>query len=374
MKRIMLLALPLITLVGCKEFSQSSKVEASPAKTIEEASPAETIEEASPSEAIEDVSGSKPTERKERIYPIIDLSEKSFVSVWGINPEDQYENLTEGTVAKGSHFKGVGIGDGCTSAMIGPNVLLTAAHCVDSGGDQAQNVSFSPRIDTVNPLKYKCTMHPDYVGSDYIDSETPRSSHDIALCLLQNPQDMPVGSSKIFEVIETNKVPKVGDNVLMAGYGCFGIKVVEFYDRFRRRNRYTAGTVGNGDGRLRIGNAAIGETNSHPVFQNNPKYQAYIAAISKSDDKNAKLCKGDSGGPVFSEATVNDPEGKRRVIAVNSSVGALPSDQKPVEIHSQFTDLNEGVVKSFIDKFLRENSAAKICGKTLKPGTNRCRD
>ncbi len=353
-----------ISLVGCSQADESVSTET----PLAEAPVAETP-------IVEVVAQAPETDaERERTYPIVDLSEKTFDSVGAINPENQYDNLSKGTIAKASHFIGVGVGSDCTSALIGPNVLLTAAHCVDSGGDTAQGVSFSPRIGVPNPLKFKCTMHPDYLKHEYTYSRRPRSSHDIALCLLQNPRDIPIGTSKIFEVIETNKIPKVNDKILLVGYGCFDTTVVKYYDKHKRKDRYNAGTTGSSDGRMRIGNAVIGETNSLPVFQNSPKYQAYIDSHAKTDDEYAKLCSGDSGGPVFSGASVAAPEGQRRVIAVNSAVGAIPSDEPPVSIHSNLTDLNEGVVVKFIKDYLAANTTAKICGMNVDPGKERCRD
>ncbi len=313
-----------------------------------------------------------PAERE--LVPIVQTHKINMLSVGEINPDNQYDNLADATIAKGSQFRALGIGNRCTSAMVGPNVLLTAAHCVDGRGNPAvvQDVSFSAIADTSKRLEYKCTMHPKYAKRPYRGGKE-RSSHDIALCLLSNEADLPAGDDQLFEVIDTTIKPVVDSDILLTGFGCTGVSHYEFVDDHDGKIRYLASTSGISDHRLRIGNAKISHLRDEPRFQNDVRYQGYFESHGFTNGEGAKLCKGDSGGPVFTAASVDNPNGSRRIIGINSGFYSAATDAPPAKIISNLTDLNEKTNSEFIDTFKANNPTARICGSGLTAGTNRCR-
>lgn len=308
----------------------------------------------------------------EKRVPLLDSSNVKVQSSYHFNVSAPNEvvNLAKGTIASSSHFVGVGTGFGCTSTMIGPNVLVTAAHCIDGGGTPAivKNVEFRPRYYTGTDLLYKCTMHPTYKKAKYAYT-APRTSHDIALCLLSNPQDLRPGRSNIFEVVDLQTKPVEKNNILMTGYGCFDVKTVQMSS-----GRWRGVTSGSGDGYFRVGDAVISEDNAESFRQNNLNLQAIFESHSKPADNSGKLCSGDSGGPVFRGVSVNSPNSSRRVIAVNSAVTSnIAARSSEVNIISLLTDFNEPTISNFFNDFLRINSGAKICGINIAPGQSRCR-
>ena len=171
-----------------------------------------------------------------------------------------------------------------------------------------------------------------------------------------------------------NQAPKLNQPIMMTGFGCFGVSVYPFFDEYENKTRYLASTNGRGDKRLRIGDAQISDTLSEPYRQNDPMYQGFIESHSFTNGSGAKLCSGDSGGPLYNMATVQNPNINRRIIGVNSGVGSKASDTQTVKIVSKFTDLNEKTISDFVHKYLKDNPEAKICGVNVPAGTNRCRD
>jgi len=148
---------------------------------------------------------------------------------------------------------------GCTASLIGPRVMITAAHCGKSGTSsvfQVQGNSYSTENE----------RSPIY----------PSKDHDIMLGLV----DKPVEGIRYHSVAS---VPaKVGDPVYLYGYGCIN-----------------PGGGGGNDGILRHGESEI---NSFSNFD----------FVAKKPD-GAALCFGDSGGPGFVEV-----DGKKWQIGINS--------------------------------------------------------
>lgn len=312
----------------------------------------------------------RPSEPEVSELLVLEPLKQSSVSI--TNARVQAENLVDGRIVIGGNFDAVGTGDGCTSALIGPKVLVTAAHCVDGKGSPAvvRDISLSPRINPPVTLNYSCTMHSKYQNAPS-RGKAPRSSHDIALCLVNNPNDVPIGMK--FEMVDLNQTPTVGKDILMTGYGCTGVGVHKFYSEAMQKDRYMGYVKGSSDGYMRVGNAKITETKDHPYFQSLPRTQAIVESHATVGGNGAKLCPGDSGGPVFVGITETNHQGARRIIGVNSSVGGIVSDALPVTIISNLVDFNDVTIQSFFNDFISDNKV-KICGYGDQTGLeNLCR-
>jgi hypothetical protein len=111
-------------------------------------------------------------------------------------------------------------GAACTATVVGERVLFIAAHCVDNG----KKASF-----TVGPNRYTstCTHAADYKNN---------STADWALCLTDK-----VVTGIPYENLNTDPTAvKVGDEILLTGYGCV-----------------RQGGGGGNDGTYRIGEAKV---------------------------------------------------------------------------------------------------------------------
>ena len=152
----------------------------------------------------------------------------------------------------------------CSATVVGERSVLIAAHCAKTG----QRIDF-----TAGPNKYSaiCTRAAAYARND---------TADWSLCLADKKiTGIP------FEVVNTDpSLVKVGDTLLLSGYGC------------TRSN----GNGGN-DGIYRTGNAKV---TAVPSGTDND-----IVTVGK-----VALCYGDSGGPAFLETS----PGKRVQVGINS--------------------------------------------------------
>lgn len=139
-------------------------------------------------------------------------------------------------------------GGGCTAALVGPNALLTAAHCVGNGG----RVSF--KHAGLSYTSEGCAHHPGYKENH---------TQDFALCKIKDVK------SPWVSVNADHNLVKVGDLIVLSGYGCTD-----------------KGGGGGNDGYLRMGEAKVKRVPSGSNFD--------IVATGA-----AALCFGDSGGPAF---------------------------------------------------------------------------
>lgn len=210
--------------------------------------------------------------------------------------------LIKGRIAKEGEFPAIvritsNSGAGCTAAIVGPNALLTAAHCVSDGG----NVSFSH-----SGKKYKsepCEHHSGYKSN---------KTKDFALCKTKDVSEPWANINTDHEFV------KVGDKILLTGYGCIN-------------------SDGKGaDGYLRVGEAKVVKIPTKDNFD----------IVSNAG---AALCFGDSGGPAFKD---------NRLIAVNSR-GNIKDTSYVSAVHMA----DQSFFKAWSDK-----NRASICGLNLQCG------
>jgi hypothetical protein len=185
---------------------------------------------------------------------------------------------------------------GCTAALVGPEVLITAAHCVPTDG----NLSFKFGIKT---YKSQCDQHPDYLKAH------PDESADFAMCVLSEAFDLPLGFR--FETVAAPPFDKmVGMSVVLTGFGCTS----------------DIASVGMSDGKYRIGVNAIVQTSASSPPR--PPFSASYYSPSEMNNlftanTGVNICPGDSGGPAF-QIVVGPELGtqypNRVLIGVNSRV------------------------------------------------------
>ncbi len=197
----------------------------------------------------------------------------------------------------------------CTATVVGPEVLLIAAHCVDHGG--IAKFAIGP-----NQYSSKCSRSPLYrQGTD----------HDLALCKIENP----VKGIPFENLNQDPDLLKVGNEILLTGYGCI-----------------RQGGGGGNDGIYRIGEATI-------TRLPNP-YD--LTARGK-----AALCFGDSGGPAF---VYLDAEKTKRVqISVNS--------KGDIRTTSYLTSVSTKASVDFLTSWSDANQV-RICG--VHSDVDGCRD
>jgi hypothetical protein len=239
----------------------------------------------------------KPTVRK--FYSVLDLKQQGTGSV-----------LIGGREAKSTDFPAsfysLSDSGSCTSTMVSSRALLTAAHCVDPGGE----VSLTLNIGTPREATYGgiCTHSPDY---------DKNKTADWALCLLSKEiTGIP------FERINMDESRiRVGSELLLTGFGCVT----------------SAGTGGN-DGVYRIGEANV---TSLPTGSSNDIVTKGMVA----------LCFGDSGGPAFLFLDTNKRD--RIVVSVNS--------RGNIRETSYLSSTSTNLAKAFFMKWSQDNGV-KLCG------------
>jgi hypothetical protein len=160
-------------------------------------------------------------------------------------------------------------------------------------------------------------------------------------------------------VVDGTATLNSADVVLMSGYGCHDLKVVN-------------GSLvrGKPDGKLRIGDELIDSaaTDVEPL----PTY----VTVRSSLGAEPALCPGDSGGPLLSGANTNEPNVVRRVRGVNSMVRADRRADGEYDIISSIAATGTPIFKRWADDWIARNKAKNplVCGLNRKPREMPCRD
>lgn len=243
----------------------------------------------------------------------------------------------------------------CTAVLVGPNVALMAAHCVDPKRRGPAFALLKANLKVGGRwIPYRCEIHPDYLKQP-LKGLSPRGSQDFALCILLDAGELPeVLKTMRFEVVEAQEPLKQGAAVLMTGYGCERLSIV---DGLLQANR--------ADGVLRLGDARI-----HTAPPGVAGQLAY-ATIHSQVDVQPALCPGDSGGPLLSGATARDADQQRRVRGVNSSVGVQGQT-----LVSSIAATGTPTFREWAQDWIKRNQAekAQVCGLNVPAGHRQCRN
>ena len=203
----------------------------------------------------------------------------------------------------------------CTSSLVGPRTLLTAAHCIVP--DETIVVHVSGRA-----LSAVCTQAPAYRRDD-------NTSADYALCLIADE----IRETPYFESINIDpELLSIGQEVLLTGFGCT-----------------RSGGGGDASGTVyRVGEAKITKL---PAASNN-------LVTTKGG---AALCFGDSGGPAFLQRGTDG--GPRIQISVNATGN--------IRDVSGLASLSTAVAVSFLYEWSRRHEVT-ICG--IHADASNCKD
>ena len=244
----------------------------------------------------------------------------------------------------------------CSGALIGPNVLLTAAHCVE---DKHGNLRDAALTRFQKSYSMACERHPAYVRRDLpVFSSEPRGHEDYALCSIDYREEVPnVIAEMRVEVIDMKSKLKRGDAVLLTGYGCIDARIV---------NKKIVSTASANI--LRIGDARIARPPTRKWSDSS------YALIDSKGKPTPALCPGDSGGPMFVGASQSRQTGARRIVGVNSAI-APGATGSPDHIVSKISALGADEFRKWLLDWQQRNGnrVSVICGVSREAGTFPCR-
>lgn len=236
--------------------------------------------------------------------------------------------LGNGAVATPSDWPASAVAKSCTATLIGPQVLLTAAHCVGNGSTVTVRNTGLPDFTGV------CTRHSKW--------SLQNMSPDVALCLMA-PMER---TGLFFESVQldSNHVAS-GKRLILGGYGCTDLDKQE--DEIPPLFRIGPTVVAIGPG----GSAT---------------WPQWLITQPAKTGSLSFACPGDSGGAAYRIP----PAGIRGVVGVISAVNddKVAADYKVTYI----TALASNEIRSFIQKWVADSSTktgnnkpVRICGVDL---------
>jgi hypothetical protein len=217
----------------------------------------------------------------------------------------------------------------CTATFIGPEVLLTAAHCVGEGAKAI-----------VSEWETSGTCHRQ--GDWSMENMSP----DWALCRMKSV-DRP---GLFFERLDLNgEVVKIGTKLTLAGYGCVDLDTQE------QENPPV----------LRIGPVIVEKLPNLDASWGN-----WIVTVPATHGGGSFVCPGDSGGAVYRQSA----NGARSIVAIVSAVRA--DKDMPDYKTSYLSATSVPALRTFVNDWLKQqtvstSTAPSICGVTAS--VPRCR-
>jgi len=181
-------------------------------------------------------------------------------------------------------------GELCSGALIRPDIVLTAAHCMMDKASY-RVVALNRGFKAQRMQVMAAAVHPQFVPGT-----TPRTQPGVDLAMLK--LERPLGGD--FVPFDTGLVGRVGsgDTVTLAGYGIVGENEKRSARTLRQTNLVSLGPV-------RISNNVLIVTDGSRLAQTS----------------GAGACRGDSGGPIVAAT----PGGYQLLGIVSWSSGALNS-------------------------------------------------
>lgn len=242
----------------------------------------------------------------------------------------------------------------CTAALVGRQVVLTSAHCLDASQGVGQAAPITTATARFNDRDYPlvdCTMHPDYLAGE-ANGNFPRSGRDYALCAVQYPVD-----GIAFETLTPSSLES--GKVVLMGFGCYGLAVV---------NGKVHTKLDSGKPTLRLGDQVIESAGQSLATSG--------ATLSRTVSRNAKepnICPGDSGGPVLTGITGSAPKAGRRISGLNSAFhGRWGGEHEPPIFYSYLAPTGSaffGWARKWAD-----DRKLIICGIQRDAGLGGCRN
>lgn len=187
----------------------------------------------------------------------------------------------------------------CSSTLISPDILITAAHCID---------------EKTNQIKvYGSSNIGDCLVSEYYQTE---NHLDLALCKLKQKIEI----KKYPRVAREDEFPKIDSRIVLTGYGCKSDKEYDY--------------------KLRAG------------FAITTKYEKNTYWTYRKSSKQGTLCFGDSGSGSFKY--IKDPKNDDHVILGVNSMGDIKRISIMVALGSQ-------TAQNFINEFINKYDS-DLCG------------
>jgi hypothetical protein len=251
----------------------------------------------------------------------------------------------------------------CTLTLVGPAVVLLAAHCVDAGypvgtsgnGTIGGMVTFASAKYTLQ----NCGMPDTYKQFAPNPRGAPRGSADFALCELdRNVSGVPP------EVISTSVATPHPTPIRLMGSGCTNLGLNSAGDY----------TWADGKNQLRMGAVDV-DAIAISLWTGLPGI--YVRTAS-GVGKEPQLCFGDSGGPVTIDISAGSKS--RNVVAVNSGLGSQPgATASAPAFYSYLAPLNSQDFRDFLKAWVDAGNTGAhprpriVCGYNRNAGQQGCR-